>query len=54
MFVEIAAILLTSTCLAVFYIAKNNRREKIDFHGKHVVITGGNNYHFITIKMIYG
>ena len=42
MIFEISAIFITSVCLAIIYIAKKNRREKIDFHGKHVVITGGN------------
>ena len=42
MIFEISAIFITSVCLAIFYIAKKNRLEKIDFHGKHVVITGGN------------
>ena len=41
MILEISAVLITSTCLAIFYIAKKNKREKIDFHGKHVIITGG-------------
>ena len=41
MIIEIAAIVISSACLALFYIAKKNKREKIDFHGKHVVVTGG-------------
>lgn len=25
----------------VYFVTKKNKRERIDFHGKHVVITGG-------------
>ena len=28
--------------LVLYYVTLKNKREKIDFHGKHVVITGGN------------
>jgi 3-dehydrosphinganine reductase len=27
--------------LGVYFVIKQNKRERIDFHGKHVVITGG-------------
>jgi 3-dehydrosphinganine reductase len=27
--------------LAVYFVVKQNKRDRIDFHGKHVVITGG-------------
>lgn len=41
MFFEIILILFALVIGAVYFLALQNKREKIDFHGKHVVITGG-------------
>ena len=41
MFCEIIFGAVTLTGLALYYITLKNKREKIDFQGKHVVITGG-------------
>lgn len=41
MFLEISLVVVGSIIFVVYYISTQNKREKIDFHGKHVVITGG-------------
>ncbi|CAF0809102.1 unnamed protein product [Brachionus calyciflorus] len=41
MFFEITCILAAIVIGALYFLTKQNKREKIDFHGKHVVITGG-------------
>lgn len=41
MLFEIASILVLLVIGFLYFLAKNNKRERIDLIGKHVVITGG-------------
>ena len=41
MILEILIALVAGAIGLLYYIAKRNKRDKIDLHGKHVVITGG-------------
>lgn len=41
MIAEIGVLVLTVVLAAVYYFVKANKRDKIDLHGKHCVITGG-------------
>jgi NADP-dependent 3-hydroxy acid dehydrogenase YdfG len=41
MYFEIGLIVTASICLIVYFVASKNKREKIDLHGKHCLITGG-------------
>lgn len=41
MFYEIAIGVVSLVGFAVYFVVSKNKREKIDFRGKHVVITGG-------------
>jgi len=38
----ILVVACAAACSLLYYVATKNKRERIDFHGKHVVITGGN------------
>ena len=41
MFCELTILAAVLVCSILYLIARNNKREKIDLHGKHCVITGG-------------
>ena len=41
MFLEITILVVSGIVFGVYFVASRNKRERIDFHGKHVVITGG-------------
>lgn len=41
MLIEIFLVIVSILLAAVYFVATKNKREKIDFHGKHVVVTGG-------------
>lgn len=41
MFIEIFLGVVGLISAGVWFVTSKNKREKIDFHGKHVVITGG-------------
>lgn len=41
MFLQISLCIVGLIGSLVYFITKKNKRERIDFHGKHVVVTGG-------------